>query len=212
MYEKITIPRKYHRSLAEKHIFLRNIETKTASKIRFPDKELASDVISIFGPESQVHIAATMLQVFHFLRCLTTWLLTSPKDQVPFEAEMAIPPNKDLPRLCASQDFLVFGESLKRDFEVTIVPSIKVSPNGSPSGSPRQCSFKFMCQRSNSDCLTTARELFEEFLVSNNIPVYPSARTHKRADSFAEAFPHFDSKLLSAARAPSMSIFICSIH
>ena len=123
---------------------------------------------------------------------------------------MAIPPNKDLTRLCTSQEFMAFGEKLKRDFEVTIIPSIKVSPNGSPSGSPRECSFKFMCQRSNSDCLTTARELFEEFLVTNHIPVYPSTRAHKRADSFAEAFPHFDSKLLSAARTPGTLIYCVS--
>lgn len=112
---------------------------------------------------------------------------------------MAIPPNPDVARVCASPDFLAFTERIKRDFQVSIVPSLKKGSNGSPSGGPGECSFKFMCQRSNSDFLVTAREHLEQFLVSQNVPVYPTFRTHRRADSFAESLPHFDSKLLSAA-------------
>jgi hypothetical protein len=39
-------------------------------------------------------------------------------------------------------------------------------------------------------------------LQNHNVHVYPSptAHTHKKNDSFAEAFPHFDSKVLSTAR------------
>lgn len=127
------------------------------------------------------------------------------QDHVPFEAELSIPPNAELARLCASPEFLTFGERLKREFQVSIVPSIKIPASTSPSSSPGECSFKFMCQRSNSDLLVAARELLEQFLVSHNIRVYPSSRTHKRADSFAEAFPHFDSKLLSAAHGHTHS-------
>lgn len=63
-------------------------------------------------------------------------------------------------------------------------------------------SFKFRCQRSNTDFLLAAREMLEQFLLNHNVRVYPSptAHTHKRGDSFAEAFPHFDSKVLSTAR------------
>lgn len=64
MNETVSIPRKYHRTLlGEKSIFIHDIEAKTNSQIRFPDKETASDLVTIFGPESQVHIAATMLLV-----------------------------------------------------------------------------------------------------------------------------------------------------
>lgn len=60
----MSIPRKYHRTLlGEKSIFIRDIEAKTNSKVRFPDKETASDLVTVFGPESQVQIAATMLLV-----------------------------------------------------------------------------------------------------------------------------------------------------
>lgn len=64
MAEKVAIPRKYHRTLlGEKSIFIHDIEKKTNCKFRFPDKESASDIVAIFGPDSQVHIAATMLLV-----------------------------------------------------------------------------------------------------------------------------------------------------
>ncbi|KAI5119924.1 hypothetical protein M0805_000889 [Coniferiporia weirii] len=191
MAEKVVIPRKYHRTLlGDKSIFIHDIEVKTNCKFRFPDKETASDIISIFGPESQVHIAATMLL-----------------DHVPFEAEMAIPPSSDIARVCASPDFLAFTERIKRDFQVSIVPSLKKAPNGSPSVSPGECSFKFMCQRSNSDFLITAREHLEQFLVSQNVRVFPTFKTHRRADSFAESLPHFDSKLLSAAHGTKSASF-----
>lgn len=62
--ETLSIPRRYHRTLlGEKAIFIHDIETKTNSQVRFPDKETASDVVTIFGPESQVQIAASMLLV-----------------------------------------------------------------------------------------------------------------------------------------------------
>jgi hypothetical protein len=117
---------------------------------------------------------------------------------------MAVPSSTDLPRLCSSPEFTAFVERIKRDFQVSIVPNVKSPSIGVVSGSetPPEYSFKFRCQRSNSDFLITAREMLEQFLINHNIHVYPSAtsHTHKRGDSFAEAFPHFDSKVLSTAK------------
>ncbi|THH21564.1 hypothetical protein EW146_g36 [Bondarzewia mesenterica] len=179
--ETVAVPRKYHRTLlGEKSIFIHDIENKTNSRVRFPDKETASDIIVIFGPESQIQIAATMLL-----------------DHVPFEADMAVPPQAELPLICSSPEFNAFVEQIKRDLQVVISPNIKTL--GSGAETPADCSFKFRCQRSNSDFLVSAREMLEQFLLNHNIHVYPSptAHTHKRGDSFAEAFPHFDSKVLS---------------
>lgn len=186
--ETVSIPRKYHRTLlGEKSIFIHDIEGKTNSKVRFPDKETASDLVTVFGPESQVQIAATMLL-----------------DHVPFEADMSIPPHPDLARICNSAEFGAFTDRVKRELQVVLAPNLKTATsNGTPgTETPLECSFKFRCQRSNSDFLVTAREMLETFLVSNNVHVYPSAtsRSHKRVDSFADAFPHFDSKVLSTAR------------
>lgn len=131
------------------------------------------------------------------------------QDHVPFEAEMAVPPNPELARVVTTPEFASFAEKIKRDFQVIISPNIKTaspSPGHSPEP-PMECSFKFRCQRSNSDFLVTAREFLEQFLVTRSIPVYPSMtpRTHKRSDSFADAFPHFDSKVLPTARTRHQS-------
>lgn len=204
--ETLSIPRRYHRTLlGEKGIFIHDIEAKTNSKVRFPDKETASDLVTIFGPENQVQIAAAMLL-----------------EHVPFEADMAVPPSPDLPRVCASAEFGAFIERIKRDFQVSIMPSIKPTASAHTNGSsssadqpssqaqpaPGDCSFKFRCQRSNTDFLLAARELLEQFLLNHNVHVYPSAtaHTHKRGDSFAEAFPHFDSKVLTARRHESVEL------
>jgi hypothetical protein len=122
---------------------------------------------------------------------------------------MAVPPNSELSRICSSPEFLAFVDKVKRDFQVVIVPNITTVPPspGHSSEAPMECSFKFRCQRSNSDFLMTAREVLEQFLLSHNVHVYPSvvSRTHKRGDSFADAFPHFDSKVLSTARTRHQS-------
>ncbi|KAK7058265.1 hypothetical protein VNI00_001896 [Paramarasmius palmivorus] len=189
--ETVSIPRRYHRTLlGEKSIFIHDIETKTNSTVRFPDKETASDVVTIYGPESQVQIAAAMLL-----------------DHVPFEADMAVPRtgNTEITRVCASADFASLVERVKRELQVSISPNFHtISLNNGAAGADtfNDYSFKFRCQRSNSDFLITAREMLEQFLINHNIRVFPSptSHTHKRGDSFAEAFPHFDSKLLSTTK------------
>ncbi len=127
---------------------------------------------------------------------------------MPFEADMAVPSHPELGRICASPDFVSFAERVKRDLQVVISPNIKTAvANGSISEGPTECSFKFRCQRSNSDFLASAREMLEQFLIEHNVHVYPSAtaRTHQRGDSFTDAFPHFDSKVLSTARTRHQS-------
>jgi hypothetical protein len=124
---------------------------------------------------------------------------------------MAVPPSADLPRVCGSADFSAFVERVKRESQVSIVANVKslTANGGGPGVEPLpEYSFKFRCQRSNSDFLITAREMLEQFLLNHNIHVYPSptAHTHKRGDSFAEAFPHFDSKILSTARIRGESL------
>lgn len=121
---------------------------------------------------------------------------------------MGIPSNPDLPRVASSTEFNALVEHVKRELQVSISPNFKISPsltNGSTllETTPSEYSFKFRCQRSNTDFLLTAREMLEQFLQSHSIHVYPSptAHTHKRNDSFAEAFPHFESKILSTTRA-----------
>ncbi|CAO1633310.1 unnamed protein product [Jaminaea pallidilutea] len=173
--ETVTISRRYHRSLlGEKGIFIHDIEGKCSSKIIFPPRETASDLVAIFGPESQIHMASAMLL-----------------EHVPFEADFRVPNSSALAGVVGSQEFSALAERVKRDLSISIVPTIIPSTDSSS-----EAVFKLRLSRSNSDFLPTAKDLLEDFLVSRNINVYaPPSRA--RSDSFASAFPHFANKLIS---------------
>jgi hypothetical protein len=77
--ESVPIPRRFHRALlSEQSTPIHDIEAKTTSAIRFPNRETASDIVTIFGPESQVSTAAKMLSVsvIRFGDCLV-WRVAS---------------------------------------------------------------------------------------------------------------------------------------
>lgn len=101
---------------------------------------------------------------------------------------MTVPPNPDLPRVINTPHFADFAEGIKRELHVTIIPQIK--------GGNEQSVFKFHCQRSNADYLSPAKELLESYLLNYNIPIYVT-QVHKRADSFADTFSHFHSRVLA---------------
>ena len=155
--ETVSIPRRYHRTLlGEKSIFIHDIESKTNSLVRFPNKETASDIVSIFGPESQVHIAAQMLL-----------------DHVPFEAEYRLPHSEQMSQLALSQEFLELQDRIKRDLNITILPWVDRSGNG------EETVIRFLLNRSNQHFLTTSRDTAEEFLLSKNVStLYNKASCH----------------------------------
>lgn len=125
--ETVTIPRRYHRTLlGEKSIFIHDIETKTNSIIRFPNKESASDIVSIFGPESQVHIAAQMLL-----------------DHVPFEAEFRLPHSEQISNLVLEKEFIELQDKVKGDLNITILPWVD------RSGAGEETVIRFLLNRSN---------------------------------------------------------------
>ncbi|GAA5888276.1 hypothetical protein JCM16303_007256 [Sporobolomyces ruberrimus] len=174
--ETVSIPRRYHRTLlGEKSIFIHDIEAKTNSAVRFPSKETASDVVSIFGPESQVHIAAQMLL-----------------DHVPFEAEYRLPHSSGMAALTLSQDFVNLTEKIKRDLNITILPWVD------RTGAGEETIIRFCLNRSNVDFLATSRDLVEEYLVQRKIDLYPGS-LRPRSESFADVFAPFNSKLLSTS-------------
>lgn len=105
--------------------------------------------------------------------------------------------------LASSTDFIAFTERIKRDHQIAISPSANF-------GRRDEAVFKFRCQRSHIDHLTMARDELEEYLDQHNVSCWETEwpwlivqvqvrppGTHKRADSFADAFHHFNSRLLS---------------
>ncbi|CED84372.1 cytoplasmic protein [Phaffia rhodozyma] len=173
--ETVSIPRRYHRTLlGEKSIFIHDIESKTNSTIRFPHKETASDVVTIYGPESQAHIAAAMLL-----------------DHVPFEADLHVPFSMELASVLGTPEFVQLIERINREAQVAIVPPARIYQQEQGEDSV----FKFKCQRSNLDFLGPAKDALEEYLLARKILIYPSD-SHAAPDSYADAFSHFNSALL----------------
>lgn len=168
-------------------LYFSDIENKLGCMIRFPSPEAASDLVSIFGPESQIHMAAQMLL-----------------DHVPFEAEYRTPFSNELERLLASHEYVALTERVKRDLNISISPTIvkrstTLSSASSTAGSnsPKgEAVFKLRLNRSNVDFLPASKEALEDFLVSRNIEVYES-QERQRSDSFASSFRHFANKLIS---------------
>jgi hypothetical protein len=129
-------------------------------------------------------------------------------DHVPFEADLHVPYAPDLGRVVSTHDLLQLVshlslnlssksflialpyqvERLKRDLQIAIIPPTRFIQG-------EDSLFKFRCQRSNIDFLGSARDALEEYLVSRKVGVYPSS-ARARNDSFADAFPHFNSALL----------------
>ncbi|EPQ25950.1 uncharacterized protein PFL1_06405 [Pseudozyma flocculosa PF-1] len=165
--ETVAISRRYHRTLlGEKAIFIHDIESKTSSIVRFPPKESASDLVTIFGPESQIHIAAQMLL-----------------DHVPFEAEFRTPNSLELSAVLQTHDFVALAERLKHDLNIVVAPILRQRQGG-------EAVFKLRLNRSNSDFLPTAKDALEDFLISRNINVYASpARAHERRLRAAASTP-----------------------
>ena len=112
---------------------------------------------------------------------------------------MLVPSHRELIHLCASDDFINFSESLKHNYQINIVAPSNLSVEKSSLRSKH--TFRFVCQRNCSHHMTAALESFERFLAVHNIFMSPVSESHARADSFTEAFAHFDSKVLSAAQS-----------
>jgi hypothetical protein len=190
--ENVPVARRYHRSLlGHKGSYIHEIEAKLGCIIRFPPPESANDLVSIFGPESQIHLAAQMLL-----------------DHVPFEAEFRAPESQELRVLLESQDFAGLVERVQRELNIRIAPlDTKVTTptteseiHGKLSPSASDIVFRLYLNRSGTDILPAAKDALEEFLVSRNIQVYRSPE-RARTDSFASSFQHFANKLISVPQA-----------
>lgn len=114
-------------------------------------------------------------------------------DHVPFEADLHVPYAADIAQVVSTHDFLQLVERLKRDLQIAIVPPTRFSQGDDSL-------FKFRCQRSNIDFLGTAKEALEEYLVSRQVGVYQSS-ARGWADSYSDAFSHFNSALLPSKLA-----------
>ncbi|KAI4106723.1 MAG: hypothetical protein LQ339_002914 [Xanthoria mediterranea] len=184
--ETVVINRLYHRELIARMNEIDELEKKWNCKIDFPSTEMASDVVTISGPEYQVPQA-----VDEFL------------GMVPESHEIVVPANSDLQAFFGTEDFNVeCQQKLKSQYEVDL--HVREVSKPGQEGSEDEARLVLAYTRNNAGGLKDAID----FLVSRLIPHGLDATTVKgaiprpKSDSFEDSLPFFDSKLLQHAPAP----------
>ncbi|KAL2052052.1 hypothetical protein ABVK25_007744 [Lepraria finkii] len=184
--ETVIINRLYHRELIARMNEIDELEKKWNCKIDFPSTEMASDVVTISGPEYQVPQA-----VDEFL------------GMVPESHEIVLPATSRLREFFKSNDFQTeVRQKLKSQYEVDLLVRNESKPAEESETSEERILLAYT--RNNAGGLKDAID----FLVSCLIPYGLDATTVKgaiprpKSDSFEDSLPFFDSKLLQNAPAP----------
>ncbi|KAL1965508.1 hypothetical protein VTN77DRAFT_5591 [Rasamsonia byssochlamydoides] len=192
--ETVLVNRLYHRELLTRMREIEELEKKWNCKIEFPSTELASDVITISGPEYQVPQA-----VDAFL------------GMVPESHELSFQSSAELREFFKSPEFLkdVRGK-LKEQYEVdaTVDTSADLPKSAdepvSPTLPPPEDRVLLGYTRNNAGGLKDAIDFLISRLVAHGLDAttVKGAIPRPKSDSFEESLPFFDSKLLQHAPAP----------
>ncbi|PLN83669.1 hypothetical protein BDW42DRAFT_192109 [Aspergillus taichungensis] len=191
--ERVLINRLYHRELLARMTEIDELEKKWNCKIEFPSTELASDVVTISGPEYQVPQAVDALL-----------------GMVPESHELLFQSSPELREFFQSSDFRddVCGK-LKDQYEVETTVNVSsdsaspVSDGGSPPFPPED-RVLLGYTRNNAGGLKDAIDFLISRLVAHGLDAttVKGAIPRPKSDSFEESLPFFDSKLLQHAPAP----------
>ncbi|KAJ6160843.1 hypothetical protein N7470_004239 [Penicillium chermesinum] len=193
--ERVVINRLYHRELLARMTEIDELEKKWNCKIEFPSTELASDVVTISGPEYQVPQAVDALLV----------------RMVPESHELHFQSSVELREHFKSSDFLEdVRTKLKEQYEVDInvdttadLPDTEESSSSSPEPGPED-RVVLGYTRNNAGGLKDAIDFLISRLVAHGLDAttVKGAIPRPKSDSFEESLPFFDSKLLQHAPAP----------
>ncbi|KAK2807860.1 hypothetical protein FQN50_005249 [Emmonsiellopsis sp. PD_5] len=187
--ETVVINRLYHRELLSRMSEIEDLEKKWNCKIEFPSTELASDIVTISGPEYQVPQA-----VDAFL------------GMVPESHELLFQSSAELQEFFKSPEFSGDVQAkLKEQYEVdALVDTNPEQSAPSENETPPEGRLVLGYTRNNAGGLKDAID----FLISRLIPRGLDAATVKgaiprpKSDSFEQSLPFFDSKLLQHAPPP----------
>ncbi|CAG8920200.1 unnamed protein product [Penicillium salamii] len=194
--ERVVINRLYHRELLARMTEIDELEKKWNCKIEFPSTELASDVVTISGPEYQVPQAVDALL-----------------GMVPESHELHFQSSVELQDYFKCPDFLAdVRTKLKEQYEVDINVDVgtdlpTTAEEGSGSSSPTlgpEDRVVLGYTRNNAGGLKDAIDFLISRLVAHGLDAntVKGAIPRPKSDSFEESLPFFDSKLLQHAPAP----------
>lgn len=204
--ETVVINRLYHRELIARMLKIEELEKKWNCKIDFPSTEMASDVVTISGPEYQVPQALDEFLVCSFLSTSTRLAETKSAVQgmVPENHEIVLPGTQQLRDFFMTEDFQTeVRRKLKAQYEVDLTVHEDAVPIDESTGTTEE-RLLLSYTRNNAGGLKDAID----FLVSRLVPHGLDAGTVKgaiprpKSDSFEESLPFFNSKLLQHAPAP----------
>ncbi|OGM41409.1 KH domain protein [Aspergillus bombycis] len=194
--ERVVINRLYHRELLARMTEIDELEKKWNCKIEFPSTELASDVVTISGPEYQVPQAVDALL-----------------GMVPESHELLFQSSHELREYFKSVEFRSdVCAKLKEQYEVDTTvdlsadfPSSETASAGSVSPTlPPEDRVVLGYTRNNAGGLKDAIDFLISRLVAHGLDAntVKGAIPRPKSDSFEESLPFFDSKLLQHAPVP----------
>ncbi|KAH3023715.1 hypothetical protein KXV89_009048 [Aspergillus fumigatus] len=191
--ERVVINRLYHRELLARMAEIDELEKKWNCKIEFPSTELASDVVTISGPEYQVPQAVDALL-----------------GMVPESHELLFQSSQELRDFFKSPEFredvcCKLKEQYEVDTSVDANPESPISETGSASSTfAPEDRVVLGYTRNNAGGLKDAIDFLISRLVAHGLDAttVKGAIPRPKSDSFEESLPFFDSKLLQHAPAP----------
>ena len=201
--ETVVINRLYHRELIGRMHEIDDLEKKWNCKIDFPSTEMASDVVTISGPEYQVPQAVDEFLVRVYFAVQVSLRANAAQGMVPESHELIVPATAPLREFLRSNDFVPeVQQKLKSQYEVDL--TVRDEPQPATESDTVEERLLLAYTRNNAGGLKDAID----FLVSRLIPYGLDATTVKgaiprpKSDSFEDSLPFFDSKLLQNAPAP----------
>ncbi|KAL1868964.1 hypothetical protein VTK73DRAFT_3425 [Phialemonium thermophilum] len=184
--QTVNVDRLYHRQLLTRLPEIENLEKKWNCKIVFPSTELASDEVTITGPQWQVPM------------CVDEFL-----GMVPDNHELVLAKSDALAQFLTSPEFVQgIVPKLKSQHQVDVSVQEKATEQTEDGGPTVSLLWTFT--RNNAGALRDAIDYLQaQFTTAGIEPVVVrGALPRPKSDTFEESLPFFNSKLLQHAPAP----------
>ncbi|KAL8966541.1 MAG: hypothetical protein Q9183_003329 [Haloplaca sp. 2 TL-2023] len=201
--ETVVINRLYHRELIARMSEIEELEKQWNCKIDFPSTEMASDIVTISGPEYQVPQVVDQFLVRLSSHLSVPFIADQRQGMVPESHEIVVPANSELKAFFTTNDFETdCRQKLKSQYEVDLHVRNDVKPVEDEPESEERLVLAYT--RNNAGGLKDAIDFLVSRLMSHGLDAttVKGAIPRPKSDSFEDSLPFFDSKLLQHAPAP----------
>lgn len=204
----VSVDRLYHRQLLTRLPEIEELERRWNSKIVFPSTEQASDEVTVTGPQWLVPKCIDEFLVtssFFFCASYPCYTVTNggiQQGMVPDKHEVVMERSSDLIKYLESPEFVqTIVPKLKNQYEVEVTVHEDPDERGE-SGSPT-VTLLWAFTRNSAGGLRDAMEFLQtQFTTAGVEPVLvKGAIPRPKSDTFEEALPFFNSKVLQHAPA-----------